>query len=61
MTYAYYFFFFIFTLVSKLWVGRQNELYQMRLGFICLFLNQSDMGTFKVGTKNFQMFAAELT
>lgn len=64
MTCAYYFFFFIFTLVSKLWIGRQNavgsnetRLYLIIFKLVCPY----GMSTSEVGIEDFQMFTTELT
>lgn len=48
MVRVHYFLFFIFALVATLCVRRQTELDQLRLVFISLISNQSDMDTFKV-------------
>lgn len=64
MAYAYYYLFlFIFTLVTELWVGRQNELDQMRQGFSPFIFKPGcprDMSTSEVGVKDFQMFTTRL-
>lgn len=64
MPYVYSLFSFVFTPVTRLWAGRQNEVDEGRLGFP-LFISSPvrphQVSPSAVGVKDFRIFTAEPT